>query len=81
MRARHAAPTDIQRGAHNLIHSQRFRAHGRADDIHHGVDCAHLVEVHAFEIGVVNLGFRRAQRFEDSDRGALCAIADAALRG
>ena len=73
MRALHGAPAHIQRGAHDLIHSQRFGSNGRADDIHHRVHCAYFVEVHLLDVDVMNLGFRRAQRLENSNRSALCA--------
>jgi len=79
MRAFHGAPADVQRGAHNLIYSQRLGSNRGADDVHHRVHRPNFVEVHLLNVGVMNLGFRRTQRLEDSNRCALCTMADAGL--
>ena len=76
MRALYRAPSDIQRGADKFIDSQSLGSHCRADDIHHRVHGADFVEVHFFNVAVVDPGFRRAQRLEDGNRGALRALAD-----
>ena len=49
-----------------------------ANDIDHRVHRADFVEVDFLDVVVVNLGFRRAQRLKDGDRGALRALADCA---
>ena len=79
MRALHGAAADIQRRAHNFIHAERLSSDRGADDVHHRVHRADFVEVDFLDVDVVNLGFGRAQRFEDGNRGLLCAFADARL--
>ena len=69
----YGSATDVQRRADNLIDSQRLSSDCGADDIHHRIRGAHFVKVHLFDVSVMDLGFRRAQGLENSDRGALCA--------
>src|SRR5260370_30110637 len=51
-------------------------AHGRADNIDHGIDRAHFMKMDGVDRSVVNLRLRRAQRLKNLDRRLLCVLAD-----
>src|SRR5438046_977520 len=67
MGAFHRSSADVQGRANNLVHAQRLRAHGRASDVHNGVNRAYFMKVDLLYIGIVDLGFRRSQCFENPD--------------
>ena len=76
VRAVHRTPAHVQRRTDDLIDSQGFCPNRCADDVDHCVHCPDFVEVHFFDSSVMDLGFRRAERLENGDGRAFCAVAD-----
>ena len=67
------ACADVEGRADPLINGETFRADGGANDIDEGVDGSNFVEVDVFDAAVVDLGFGRAEVFEDANgRGFGC---------
>ena len=69
MGALHRASAHIQRRTDDFVNAQSLGPYRGANNIHHGIHCADFVEVNLLDVGVVNLGLCRAQRFENSNRG------------
>ena len=67
------ARTDIERRAREFVNTKQFEADCRADDVNDGVHGADFMEVHFFDVNLVDLRFSLAQSSKDSR----CAIRDA----
>jgi hypothetical protein len=76
VRALDGSSADVQRRAYPFFDRKRFRSHGGADDIHHGIDGADFVKVDLLDGSIVNLGFGLAQSFENANCGRLRRAAD-----
>src|SRR6185437_2099484 len=71
---------DIQRRTNPFVHAEFFNSHRGAYDVHDGVNGPNFVKMDLLNSGVVDPGFRRAQRFKNFDGAAFCALADTRLR-
>ena len=75
----HASTSAVERDGHGTQEVADVSGRDRVEEalmmglrLSDGIDRAHFMEVNAFDRLIMNLGFRRAERFEDGDRGFLC---------
>src|SRR5215831_8604875 len=80
MRALDGTAADVEWRANPFANSERLHSNGCANDVHHGIDRAHLVEVHLLDGNIVNLRFRLAQSLENANCSRLRGSADLRTR-
>src|SRR6185312_12294197 len=76
MGANNCSAAYIERRTNPFIHAQFFRSNRGANNVYNRVDGAHLMKMDLFDITVVNLGFRCAQRLKNPDGPLFRALAD-----